>query len=335
MSLFGSLFARRRARTDSGDAQRIDAAIARIVAMNPRLKNAHHYERKLAAALRTSLRYTDELVASLPPLREASAGAWANDPAIRAIFATPDDLAEAFSRSDTLRSWFDEHADAVEVCAVLGMEMIERHVLGVALEGDSVRHDVPQTTLCFADQRVRVCSDSDASLRVEIGRRLIDQLALEGLASLAADQRDLLRQSRELIEQRVALLERQGTGMRGVVAAPVEADDLARLEAQMEQNAQELARLRMPGKLGELELACLCKVLSKPSEHIYVQSRRMRIDMMNVVQPDRTTAAREIEFQLARIPGNPAVVRAFTLVTFPRRELLPGGLRIDAAMRAI
>lgn len=58
--------------------------------------------------------------------------------------------------------------------------MTERHVLGVAQEGNSTRHDVPQTTPYFGDHRVRICSDTEASLRAEIARRMVDQLALEG-----------------------------------------------------------------------------------------------------------------------------------------------------------
>jgi hypothetical protein len=334
MSALGRILSFKRARSGS-DQARINETTARILVMNPRLKNARHYEKSLVRALKTSLRYTDDLVASLPRLRDANADAWSSDPSIRAFFATPDDLPRAFSRSETLRAWFNGHANATHACAVLGMAMTERHILGVAREGDSIRRDVPQTALCFSDHRVRVCSDSDASLRAAIASRMIDQLALEGFASLAANQRDLLRQSRELIQERVALLERQGTGIRSVVGAPVETADLARLQTQIEENAQALAELRVPGKLGELELACVCDVFSKPSEHIYVQSRRVRIDMMNIVQPEGNEAAREVEFDFARIPGNPAIVRAFILARFPREELLPGGLNIDAAIRAI
>jgi hypothetical protein len=217
------------------------------------------------------------------------------------------------------------------------MAMTERHILGVTMEGNSVRHDVPQTTLCFSDHRIRICSDSEASLRAEIARRMIDQLALEGLAGLAVRRRDLVKQSRALIEERVALLERQGTGLRAVIGAPLndESAELDRLQTQINENTQTLATLRVPGTQAELELECVCNVFSTPSDHLYVQRRLLRLDMMNVVQPEGGEAGQKIQFDFARIPGNPAIVRVFVLVRFPRRELLPGGLNIDAAMRAI
>jgi hypothetical protein len=337
MGFLDGLFSRQRAHTGSDFARRTGDAVTRVLAMNPRLKNARDYEKRLTRALTTALQYTDDLVASLPPIRDANADAWSSDLAIRAFFATRDDLLQAFSRSETLRAYFDSRGDLTDACAVLGMAMTERHVLGVALEGNSVRHDVPQTTLCFSDHRVKICSDSDRSLRAEIGRRMVDQLALEGLASLAANQRGLVKQSQSLLEERVALLEQQGTGMRAVVGAPLTtgSGELDRIQTQMEENSQALARLRMPGQLGELELEYVCNVFSTPSDHLYVRSRRVRLDMMNVIRPEGGQAGHEIEFHSARIPGNPAVMRAFVLVRFPRRELLPFGLNIDAALRAI
>jgi hypothetical protein len=337
MRLLNKLFSRRRTRTDANRSDRISDAVARVLTMNPRLRNAHHHEERLAKSLVTALGYTDDLVEALPSVHDANAETWQSDPSIRAFFATPADLSLAFSRSETLRSWFERNADAIEAYAVLGMAMTERHILGVALEGDIIRHDVPQTTLCFSDHRVTICSDSDASLRAEIGRRLIDQLALEGFAGLAANRRDLASQSRTLIEKRVALLESQGVGLRAVVGAPsaTDAEELARIQAEIETNSRALASLRVPGQSAELELEYVCSVLSKPSDHLYVHSRQVILDSMNVVQPEGSQAGKEIEFHYARIPGNPAVVRTFILVRFSRRELLAGGLHIDAATRAI
>ena len=336
MRLLRRLFAQHHGWTESSARSR--ETVARVLAMNPRLKYARHYEEKLTRAVTSAHEYVDKLVASLPSPHEANADAWSSDPLIRAMFATREDLADAFSRSETLQTYFDREADQAAAYAVLGMSMIERHVLGVAMEGNSIRHDVPQTTLCFSDHRVSICSNSEASLRVEIGRRMIDQLALEGLASLSTMQRNLARQSRELIEERVALLEQQGTGMRAVIGAsllPAGSAEVERLQAQIDSNSATLAALRVPGRLADLEVKCVCDVMSSPSDHLFVASRRVRLDVMNVIQPDGVAAAHEIECYFARVPGNPPITRTFALVRFPRKELLPAGLRIDLATRAI
>jgi hypothetical protein len=316
---------------------RLDAMTDRAIAMNPRLRHARRYRERLRKAVSLSLAHIDELTRLLPAPHEADMAAWANDPLLRTFFATSEDMPKAFSRSEILRAYFAQHPGATHAYGTLGMAMFERHVLGVALEGDAVHHDVSQTTLCFADHRVSVCGDSDPGLREEIACRLIDQLALEGLARLAADRRDLVAKGRELLAARVALLERRGVGMRSVVGESPgsDPDELVQLDNQIEENARSLAALRVPTEMIELELNRVCDVFSSPADHISVETRCLRLDLMNVVRNDETQASREIEFRLARIPGDPPRMRAFALVRIPRAELLPAGLHIDAATRAI
>jgi hypothetical protein len=339
MGLLASLLHPMRARSahEHDESARVVEMIDRVIAMNPRLRLARRYRERLGKAVSVSLGYIDDLIGSLPAPNEADATAWSTDLLIRAFFATPDDLVKAFSRSEELRAYFAQNSHLTEAYATLGMAMFERHVLGVAVEGDAVRHDVSQTTLCFSDHRVRVCGNSDADLRQEIARRLVDQLALEGLARLAADRRELVAKGRELLEARVALLERLGVGMRSVVgdSPDADSDELARLEIQIAENTRDLAALRVPTEIIDLQLDRVCEVFSTPADHIYVEKRRLRLDLMNVIRNDDTQASHEIELRLARIPGDPPRMRAFVLVRFPRDELLPAGLHFDAATRAI
>jgi len=316
---------------------RIDDAIQRILAMNPRLQMARRFEERLTKAVDISMRYTDALTASLPSAHSAKASAWSSDPCMRAFFATPAELDKVFGRSETLRAFFNENPGVPEAYATLGMSMIERHVLGVAVEGDSVRHDVPQTTLWFGDHRIRMCGRSDAELRDEINHRLIDQLALQGLAKLAADSRKLLAQGRELRQERVALLARQGAGIRAVVGDGeiAEPDELDRVQTLIEENARSLAALRAPTKELDLELDGICEVMSNPAAHLFVEKRRIRLDLMNIVQEQGGPATHEIELNFAHIPGDPPAIRAVALVRYPREELPPYGLDIDAAMRVL
>lgn len=340
MGLLTRLFGSNAASDSSGTKDsraRLDEMIDRAVATNPRLQLGQRYRERLRQAVSTSLSHIDELTALLPAPHEASMAAWAHDPLIRTFFATREDMPKAFSRSDELRAHFAQNPAATQAYATLGMAMYERHVLGVALEGDTVRHDVSQTTLSFGDHRVSVCGTSDAGLREEITRRLIDQLALEGLARLAADRRDLVAKGRELLEARVTLLERRGVGVRSVVGETPAADseELAQLQTQIDENESSLAALRVPTEMIELQLDRVCDVFAHPADHIYVEKRCLRLDLMNVVRTDDTQASREVEFRVARIPGDPPRMRAFSLVRLPRAELLPAGLHIDAATRAI
>ncbi|HVK56463.1 MAG TPA: hypothetical protein VM532_15730 [Burkholderiales bacterium] len=327
MSLLSRLLHSRH--TDGApDARRVDEAVERIVKLSPHLHLARHYRSRLEPAVATSLKYVGDIVASASAAREASAAAWSADPYIHAFFVAPTDIAPALSRSTDLREFFEQNTDSPEAYAVLGMAMSERRALGVALEGDAIRRDVVQTTVSFSDHQVRICGRTESDLRQEIVLRLVDQLGLEGLARIEADKsrRDLLERERALLKTRLQLLERQGIGIRSLFGddATAESGESGRLKAQIEENERSLNSLGIRSEALDRALNCVCDVLANPSQHIYVESKRFRLDKMNVARPeDSTEPSDDITIQIARIPTTPPRMRAFTLVRFARSELSP------------
>ena len=310
----------------------VSAAIDRVVALHPQLRLARRYQKRLAPAVAISFAYVRGLVDAVPAPREASAAAWASDPYIHAYFAAPDDVAALMSRSPDLRAYFADHGDAAEAYAVLGMELVERHILGVRLEGETVRRDVPQKTVSFSDHQVKSCGRTDAELRSAIVRLLLDQLALVGLARATEDKsrRVALVRERALLKTRLQLLERQGKGIGSLIGGDIatELGELARLQAQVEENAREQAGLGLPEDALERELEHVRAVFAQPRRHLSVSTRRLTLDRMNVVrEPDGIAPATQdgidLEFRIARLPTVPPRVRAFSLVRFARANLLP------------
>jgi hypothetical protein len=220
------------------------------------------------------------------------------------------------------------------------MELTERHILGVAQEGETLRRDVPQTTVSFSDHQVRMCGRTDAELRSEIVQRLLDQLALEGLARTAADKsrRDELERERALLKTRLQLLERQGTGIRAVLGSDATADpgELARLKAEVEENERHLADLGLRAEALDRALDHVRAVFAEPERHLYVSTRRLRLDRMNVVLDEHSTqAGDDFAFQVARLPTTPPRVRAFSLVRFARADMLPMQSMFDRAAQLL
>jgi hypothetical protein len=328
---------------DPGDERerlRVHEAIARILALSPQLQMVRRPEARLAPPVTAAIRYLDGLIAGAPAAREASAAAWASDPYIHAFFAAAADVAPALSASADLRAFFEQHPELQEAYGVLGMAMAEKHILGVALEGETMRRDVVQQTVSFSDHQVRVCGRSEAELREELVRRLVDQLGLEGLARFAADQsrRGVLEQERALLRARLQLLERQGVGVRGVLGdePPAGLEELARLHGQIDDNERSLEHLGIRSESLERELGHLCEVLSNPGAHIYVEGRRFRLNRMNVVLSDTSSeAGAEITFEVGRLPTDPPRMRAFTLVRFRRDQLLPASSLSERAARLL
>jgi hypothetical protein len=326
--------------SDNPDTEQINEMVERIVALHPPLRLARRYRAHLAPAVAASLNYLGDLAESVPAPREASAAAWATDPYIRAFFVNAGEVAQAISRSADLRAHFERNPDVQEAYAVLGMEMTERHILGVGLEGETLRRDVPQTTLSFSDHQVRICGNDEAELRMDIVRRLLDQLALEGLERIAAgkSRRDVLERERALLKMRLQLLERQGVGIRGMVgsASATEPDELAQLQTEMEENERNLASLGIQTDALDRELETVRGVFAQPEQHIFLSSRRVTLDRSNVVlEAASAHAGTELEFHFARIPTTPPRTRAFSLVRLARADMLPAKSMLDEAARLL
>jgi hypothetical protein len=294
---------------------------------NPRLTVVRRYRNRLEPAVEAAIVYLRGLAARLLPEREATAAGWNADPALRAFFATPDDLLRAFSRSGELRDYFDQAPDQPSACAVLSMVAEDRKVLGMKLQGDLVQRDVALTTLCFSDYKVRIVARNVQELRREIGRRILEQLALRALEAIGAikgRRRDLENQ-RALLKARLRILQGQSMGMRAVVAeapSPSEADQ-QELEAMLEQNEQELKGVALGPDALDRELECLRETLIASEKGFTIDTRRLRLDPMNVILDDPAAEpGRDVEFNVFELAGKPPLRRAFALARFARTDLL-------------
>lgn len=324
------------------DAAAVDEVVQRVVqTANPRLRFASRCAQRLGPAVASAMAYATDLVAAVPAAREATAAGWASDPCMRAMFATPDDIVRAFSRSTELRVFFEQHPLAEEVYAVIGMLMEERRISGMALQGSVIRRDVEQTTVSFGDYRVRILGLTEADLRGEIERRVVDQLVIDGVSRAAAgqSQREALEQERALLQTRLRLLEQQGMGMRAALAGESEVDEsaLEQVRAQLEENSRGLDNMPIGAERLDMELERIIEALAGARERLYVTTIRRRLDRMNVVQDDDDPeSGTEIEFQLARIPADPPETRAVVLARFPRADMLSAGtLLAEAAVEII
>jgi len=332
MGLLDRLWPRKSANTASADQDTAQtrALVERLTVLSPSLKLAHDYRERLRPALAQSIAYVSDVVMSLPPAREASAASWPSDPYIHAFFAAPDDVALALSRSPELHAWFDNHPLAREVYAVLAMTLTERRVFGVEQVGDTLHSDVAQITLSFDDHLVRVCGESEADLREQIVRRVVEQIALEGIARISAEEsrRDALVQERALLKARLQLMTRHGAGTHSMLSERAPDDATAagsrlRIEAEIDANARALDALGLKTDAIEHELDVICDVLSHPERHTNLEMKHVRLNAMNVViDASADQPGNEIVFPLAQLPASELGKRAFSLVRFARADLL-------------
>lgn len=329
----------RRESDASGEAAVAPSLVAEATDLavrltNPRLTLVRRYRQRLAPAVETSIRYLRNQIPLLPASREATRAAWASDPTIHALFATADDLPKIFSRSNELRDFFNKNPVLHEAHAILGMQMTQQKVMGMAMEGEVVRRDVPQITVSFSDHRIQFFGTNELELRRVLGTRVFEALALIALTRISGGQKRIkeLRVNRQLLQTRLKVLAREGVGLTGLASKAPTQHELTKLQSRLEENERELNSIATGADVLDRELEILCEVLASPGESIRFSAQRLCLTPMNVLlEGESAGQGREVEVGLIRVAMDPPIERAFALVRFPRAELLRGGLRFDEA----
>lgn len=300
----------------------LDAAIDRLVSLtNPRLALLDRYRERLAPAAEVACAYAHALALSLPAVVDANPARWASSDVLRAFFVSGDDLVQVYGGSVELRRLFrnDPSLDCAHV--MLTMRHAQQKVLGMALDGDTVQRDVPQTTLSFSRHRISICAGSEAQLHDAVAWKVIDHLGVRALSRLAEfeDRRHELEIDRALLKARLRMHERQGAGLQGGDLAN---GDLAHLEAELTANAKELSAVG-GGTTGlECVIDVLSEVLAEPSAFVRCTNRRVKLSQLNVLlEASDVQPHLDVEFAEVHLDADPPTMIAMMPTRFPRDAL--------------
>ncbi|MBO9512503.1 MAG: hypothetical protein J7549_00180 [Variovorax sp.] len=120
---------------------------------------------------------------------------------------------------------------------------------------------------------------SRAASRTRAVERLVDQLALEALRSIAkeADGRHMLECERALLASRIEILQRLGVGTNPAAGAgPRDAAEQARITARLDRSDLELRGLGLLSDAFDEQLARFCDVLFRPGAHLDAAAPHMQ-----------------------------------------------------------
>jgi hypothetical protein len=317
-----------KGRGRSAAGPEVDAAIDRIIAaVDPRLRLVSGCRKKLASPAARACEFARELVARLPEPLALRAETWSRDPQLRAFFATAQDLRDVVSRGSEPRRFFEgPGATRDDAYAILGMARTQQTVLAQALEGDTLRRDVPRTSVSFTDHRLASPSATEPELRRALEGRVLDFIAARAAARLGEldERRKELEHERDVLKARLRLA---GAAAKGVAATAGQGELAAKL-------ATNEARLReAQAALGSLDdrVAILAGMCAAPEKEVAVAVHTLRLDQMNFVA-DAGADAAAVTFVEATSAGGEGS-RVLMPVRVFRSELAPKGAALADAER--
>lgn len=259
-------------------------ALARIVELvDPFLGSATDFEHRLAAPIHHALGYCEGLVDALPGPVDISRQAFGQDPLVHALFATADDIGRMLGNSQAVRDFLADPGsyESDHFYALLAARRYQKRQFGLAMEGEVIHTDVPQTVVYFADHTlVEPHCDLDAT-RSRLRAAAFDSLLKSFHAHIEA-----LRQEKGSLAADVSAERAHITILRGHSEDTELAVSTRRLR-QLDAHLREVADSLMPDPLEE----ALAAFLLKPEMSLHLCPVTINVDSLGVVaEPDSADA---------------------------------------------
>jgi hypothetical protein len=286
------------------------AKVAELV--DPLLKSASGFERKLAMPLEHALGYCEGLVAGLPGPIDIDRVAFAGDPLVHALFATADDIVQMLGRSEAVRDFIasPERFDSDHFFALFAARRHEKKQLGIVRQGDIIQADVPQIVVYFNDQLLLEPHCDLAVLQERLRNRTMESLLLTFREHVAA-----LRLERDGLRADASMERAHLTVLRGKTKSEDHAlhtRHLGALEARLRATAESL----MPDQI----LEALADFLAKPEASLATNPQRITIDRLGVVCDENSDDSNVSTLDFPEIRARDQRIYVVTLARISRAE---------------
>lgn len=317
----------------------IDAAIEQLFyEINPRLHFLPAYQKTLSGPVWTTLRHIHHVIDSIAGPVDAATRLWSSTPVLRTLFASSSDMARLFNRDPSLRNCV---ATAQANCHVMIASTMQiRKVLGIAMRGNILQREVPQTQISFTDHRIIASADSESGLREKLKAFALEFVAHKVLANIAAARSECegLEQELALLRARMRVKLRQDSG-KACLCDHVEYSEgemteictlIREKETLLSQSAIHQPTLRY-------FMDQLLLVLNSVEKLLQIHEVSLRLDNMNILlESAEVDAVKPVELTEVMRAGHSA--RIMLTARVPRDEVLAHddmAARIDDALKRL
>lgn len=301
-------------------------AIDRVIeGTDKKLRLVPGYQKKLQQEVATSLEYITQLVDQISGPMEVSRKNFISDPEVRAYFSTPDALQKIFSCGTELKTFFEqqENADTDVCCALLCANKEEKKIMGSALEGEFIQHDVIQTAISFFDYKVLSPAIDDSEVRSGIKKCIFDGLvtyALQHIANIKIERRDLVHQ-RRILHAQLRSRQKSGNGLSVLLAeAHIESEQCSKLAEELKQAETRLKNITGDRDVLTFYLEEIRKILAQPENFIQLNRACFHLNDMGIrLEGEAAQSVNAVCFSELEIAN--VMKRVVTIIRYNRNEI--------------
>jgi hypothetical protein len=264
------------------------------------------FQKKILPSVRHAMQYISGLIPQVPGPVDLDPDRWKDDPLLRAMFISREELISMLQSSKELKNFF-RRTNASQAFAILVAERKEKKIFGTEKNGEIVRRDVPQIAVFFEDFKVFAPAADLAQTRLQVQHRALVSLftqAFEKITDLQLWKEDLEKQ-RELLEFKVQQPEDTDpkTDLNHTESDDSQTQESLELLGDITRKLKEIkAQLDTP----EGRIEHLNTILLNPEQHLRLETVSLKLSRLGIrLDPSSTEPANEFtvaEFELEEEP---------------------------------
>lgn len=321
----------------------IDTAIEHLFyEINPRLRFLSGHQEVLSRPVWNTLKYIHHVIDGIAGPTDAAMRQWNQSPELRALFASSADMTKLFNRSESLRNCMAAtQSGEAEYChAMIASTMQVRKVLGIAMRGEMIQREVPQTQISFTDHRIIASADSENGLREKLKAFALEFVAHRVLANIEAAraESESMEQELALLRARMRMKLRQDSG-KACLCDHVEYSEgeMAEICSSIREKETLLGQTAIHQPTLQYFMDQLLLVLNSVERLLQIHEVSLHLDNMNVLlETPEANTAKPVALTEVQRAGHAA--RIMLIARVPRAEIPAGddmATRIDDALKRL
>jgi FtsZ-binding cell division protein ZapB len=264
------------------------------------------FRKKILPSVRHAMGYISGLIPQVPGPVDFDSHRWEDDPLLRAMFISREELNGVLKSSKALKDFF-RRTNASQAFAILVAEPKEKKIFGTEKNGEIVHRDVAQKIVFFEDFKVFAPAVDLAQTRIQFQYRALESLFTQAFEKIIDLQlwKEELERHRELLEFKVQYSENEDlkTDM-----SHTEIDDNQTQESlkALGDITRKLEEIKTELDTPEERIEHLNAILLNPEQHLRLKTVSLKLSRLGIrLDPSSTEPANEFtvaEFELGKEP---------------------------------
>jgi hypothetical protein len=290
------------------DHEEEDAVLAEIdrisLETDSTILPVRRFRKKILPSVQHAMGYISGLIPQVPGPVDFDPDRWEDDPLLRAMFISREELIDVLQSSKELKDFF-RRTNASQAFAILVAERKEKKFFGTQKNGEIVRRDVPQKAVFFEDFRVFAPAADLAQTRLQVQHRALVSLFNQAFEKITDLQlwKEELEKHQELLEFKVRQPENEDLK---TYLNHIEVDDNQTQESleALGDITRKLEEIKAELDTPEDRIEHLNEILLNPEQHLRLETVSLKLSRLGIrLEPSSTEPANEFtvaEFELGQ-----------------------------------